>query len=744
MGMGRLERPPPGQKPAEEETMERKGLAAMAALWLAVWLSSPPALPSQQAAPAAPSPVLRLLTINVWSGLDYKGTIRFGTYETRQQREARYRSLRAQVRELDPDVIFMQEVNPAAGFAARLARDIGFSQCHQVCIGGIKLGPLGIPANCKEGNAILARKSLRLQKIEDWKLSGSFGLFGDALTIHLDQAIFAQWARILVGGRPVNLVNVHLVASPPAADPALAAAWESLRREKGMAEKEYGDALRTWGQNAERQKNELRRLAGRLRGLVPAVPLLVGGDFNIPSTSPLIVAFQGEAGLQDAFPTGLGAELFSWDDRGNRNARFSSCRSDRRGVPLQGYDLLSALYDSVPRRIDYIFCSPHFRRDDVRGSGIVLDREVEGAQPSDHFGVMAELDLANVLRDVPPQGGGVPKLGKGRIDPFPIVTYDSDIGFGYGAKLFLLNPLRAGESFDLTLFNSSKGERWYRFVFSLPDLELRQGKVYPLALDLVIDYDKYIKNNFFGFGGESSYEDREAYTREPLDVSLTLSRGFSRKLVGQLGLRYKTVRNFNFATDSRLRELPPALNAGRADYASVFSNWRFDSRDSYVNPSQGLVLQGEVEWAPRSSLGNVAFVRTSLWAQAYATLFFPKTVLALRCGAQELFGKDLPAQVLLSIGGNSSLRGSPQDRFLGPSSVLANAELRFPIFWRLGGVLGLDAGRVGESLSELSFRGWAVNPTVGLRFIMNTFVARFDVGFGKETTGIYFNFGHLF
>jgi hypothetical protein len=32
----------------------------------------------------------------------------------------------------------------------------------------------------------------------------------------------------------------------------------------------------------------------------------------------------------------------------------------------------------------------------------------------------------------------------------------------------------------------------------------------------------------------------------------------------------------------------------------------------------------------------------------------------------------------------------------------------------------------------------------GLRFYMNTFVVRCDVGFGKETTGLYFNFGQVF
>jgi endonuclease/exonuclease/phosphatase family metal-dependent hydrolase len=699
---------------------------------------------SDHAQPAFSRLSLRLLTINVWSGLDYQGSLRFGAYEPRQKRQARYRSLLAQIRALDPDVVFLQEVNPAAGFSARLASDLGFSHRHQVCIGGIKFGPLGIPTNCKEGNAILARRSLRLHKLQDWKLSGSFGLFGDALTIHFNQAIFAQLAVIFINDRPIHLVNVHLVAVPPRADPDLAAAWRAVCHEKGVPEKESVQALQQWQRNAERQESELHKLTAHLQELSPTVPLLVGGDFNIPATSPLIDEFQADAGLQDAFSAEKAAKKFSWDAAENRNTRFSNSTNDRRGKPLRGYDLLTALYDSTSRRIDYLFHSSHFLVEDVRAAGIVLDREVESAQPSDHFGVMAELDLNHALRDVLPVAAGVPKLKKGRLDPFPIVTYDSDIGFGYGAKLFLLNQLKAGESFDLTLFNSSKGERWYRFVFSLPDFELRQGRVYPLALDLVVDYDKYIKNNFFGIGHESAYADRETYTREPLDIDLTLSRGFSRRLVGQFGFRYKTVRNFNFSPESRLRTLAPALNAGRADYASVFSNWRFDSRDSFINPSSGLVLQGELEWVPRLGLGNVDFVRSAFWVQCYTTLFYPKTVLALRAGGQELFGSDLPVQVLLPLGGNTSLRGSPQDRYLGKSSVLANAEIRFPIFWRLGGVLGLDAGKVWATLGDFDLRGWAVNPTAGLRFIMNTFVVRFDVGFGKGYTGIYFNFGHLF
>ena len=101
--------------------------------------------------------------------------------------------------------------------------------------------------------------------------------------------------------------------------------------------------------------------------LAPAIPLIVGGDFNIPATSPLIGEFQAAAGLAGYVPCRKQMrKRFSWDGRENRNVRFSSSLSDRLGEPLQGYDLLTALYDSTPRRIDYLFHSRHFLAADVR------------------------------------------------------------------------------------------------------------------------------------------------------------------------------------------------------------------------------------------------------------------------------------------------------------------------------------------------------------------------------------------
>ena len=329
-------------------------------------------------------------------------------------------------------------------------------------------------------------------------------------------------------------------------------------------------------------------------------------------------------------------------------------------------------------------------------------------------------------------------------DLLPILSYDTDTGFGFGAKVFLLNHVGLRESFDVVLFNSTKGERWYRLVVSLPDFELRQGKSYPLAIDLLIDYDKWIANGYFGIGNGSRFADRENYTREPFEASLTVSRGFTTTTVGQIGVRFKVVRFFNFEEGSRLAALPSGLYLPRASAISAFAVVRYDTRSSFINPTSGIVLQGEVEHAPEQKFNDVSFTRIGGWLQYYHPILDPEIVIALRLGLQSISGSNIPVQFLLPMGGNATLRGSPQDRFLDKVAALANIEFRFPIVWRFGGVAGMDAGKVWGDVSKTDLVRWATNPTIGLRLHMDTFVVRLDVGFGVETTGLYLNFGQIF
>jgi outer membrane protein assembly factor BamA len=314
------------------------------------------------------------------------------------------------------------------------------------------------------------------------------------------------------------------------------------------------------------------------------------------------------------------------------------------------------------------------------GSQIRPSRKAMDPTRVTRFYLLLNLVLSGpILCTVP----SMPSDSSAKMEGLPILSYDTDVGFGYGVKIFFLDQFGFRESIDLTAFNSSKGERWYRLVFSLPDFELRQGTVYPIAVDLAIDYDEMIHNSFFGIGNRSRFKDREFYRREPMEITLTASRGFSPLAVGQVGLRYKYVMIDTVGMNSPLSSLQTELGSGRASYVAIYLNYRHDSRNSYINPSEGTVWEAEVEVVPGTALSNVSFVRYALWAQGYTQIPGTQAVLAARLGFQSLKGESIPLQFLLPIGGNQTLRGSPQDRFLDKTSAMINAELRLPIVWRL-------------------------------------------------------------
>ncbi|MBI4811298.1 MAG: BamA/TamA family outer membrane protein [Ignavibacteriales bacterium] len=696
-------------------------------------------------------PTLRILTINVWSGLDYCGFWQFGEYEPSERRDLRFNALLTQIRTLQPDIIFIQEANQVASYTSRLADSLDYDEIHQVCIAGIKFGPLGIPTNFKEGIAILAHHRYQLEKFDACKLSGQFGLFGDAFTIHFDESNFALLGKIHVNNVPIYLVNVHLSADVPM-DSLLLNDFKKQYQTEDQNESDLKDLMRTVEIRSSKRKDQVEELLSKIKDLPAEIPIIIAGDFNASVTNPEILLLQDSGKFIDAYTqNNLTGKInppileYTWDVKRNKNISHHTSTINLDGSQKTEYEKLTALYDGRQRKIDHIFLSDHFLPETISSCKIVLDSIINDVQASDHFGVEADLEIKKILNNSPEELTTIVPLAESTIEPLPILSYDTDVGFGYGVKGFLLNTLGVNESFDIVLFNSTKGERWYKFIFSIPDFELRQGKVYPFAIDFTVDYDKWIKYSYFGIGNSSRFEDREYYTREPLEISMTVSRGFSKKLVGQIGARYRTSMNFNFSSGSRLAEQPPLLNASRATFTSFFSTFRFDSRNSFINPSRGLVINSEIEVSPKWNASNVSFLRIGFGIQHYSILFdYPKTILAIRFGMQCLYGSNLPIQILLPIGGGNTLRGSPQERYLDKISTVGNIELRFPIFWRFGGVAGYDFGKVWNKIQQLDLSHWSSNPNIGIRFHFDTFIVRADLGLGKETTGFYLNFGHIF
>jgi outer membrane translocation and assembly module TamA len=329
---------------------------------------------------------------------------------------------------------------------------------------------------------------------------------------------------------------------------------------------------------------------------------------------------------------------------------------------------------------------------------------------------------------------------------FPILMYDTDIGVGYGAKGKFVNFLSQDESFDLFLFNSTKGERTYIFVFSMPDFEIRQSTTYPFSFDLKAEYSKLLKADFYGLGPGSEKKDLTSYTDEKKELVLTLGRGFNPHFVIEAMYAFKSIRYFNIEEDKIYTKILEGVGEDYSPYATVLL--RCDTSDSWIHPKKGLRFMLRTDFAA-SFLGNSStnYFRYTLDLRKYLLLIGQKDVLAFRFMIQHITGENVPLYEMSTLGGGSemkAMRGYRMNRFQDKGKFLINAEYRFPVWERLGGNVFIDWGLVWPSWREIRVSLAAKNIGWGVRYYLENFVVRFDMGFSSEGTGVYFNFGHIF
>jgi len=334
--------------------------------------------------------------------------------------------------------------------------------------------------------------------------------------------------------------------------------------------------------------------------------------------------------------------------------------------------------------------------------------------------------------------------------PFPILMYDTDIGFGYGGRVKFVDYLGWKESLDLILFNSTKGERWYVFTFSIPDFEIRQGRRYGLSLDLKAEYDKFLKYNFYGLGALAPKSDKTVFTYENIQLPLVFGRGLTAHLVVEAAYTLRWVRfGEPVEAGTYFGEIAALAAGGRRFIPFASLALRYDTSNSQIHPTAGyrFILQGDLAARFLGSGEEASFKRLTLDLRMYRKVFGEKDVFAARALAQYVGGSRVPLFDNSSLGGGNmmtAMRGYPLNRFLDRGKFLVNAEYRFPIIWRLGGNVFCDTGTVFDSHSDIDIRKIAFDAGVGLRFYMPDFVARVDVAWSGEGMGLYFNFGHIF
>lgn len=336
--------------------------------------------------PLASAEELKLVTLNIWSGLDYEGTFKFGEYESDDVREARYDKQLEMLKVLNPDILTTNENTKLPRNAKFIAKGLGMDYVSHVAMGGIRIGNFGIPVNYREGDVIFARKDKNLRDGGKEKLSGG-GIIGDCVTIHTTESRQVICGIVEVAGRDVYIFNAHIHASV-ANQPWVYEKLEEMYKTGEMTEEEYLFEVEDMKTRAENRAEEVRGILAFIEETVPeGAPVILMGDFNAEVVSPEIQQII-EAGFIDTYslmnPDDPG---YTWDPERNQNIiDYYTPVKDTMSVGDQ-IDYFAQY------RIDLIFVGGSLTEENVLASTIVLDEMVDGQHPSDHFGVMTILDI---------------------------------------------------------------------------------------------------------------------------------------------------------------------------------------------------------------------------------------------------------------------------------------------------------------------------------------------------------------
>jgi len=337
---------------------------------------------------------LTVLNYNVWHGLNPTSALRFETFETRQRREARLAGFLEQARALDPDIIFLQEVNPAPGRSKRIARALGYDRVFQVDNAGIKIGGFGLPTNLCSGLAIVAKKDLGLEKLGGRKLSGSLGRCSRLFSFQYDEFRYLLAAAVTIEGRRVLLLNTHLHHGLEVT-PEIEQALDDLVAGGQVTRERADEVIAVTNRASERRCGELARAVAFAKGLgLRKMPTLFAGDFNATPGAPELVRLIDIVGFQsvtcDDDPDEL---LLTWDAQRNPNTGFVAGFKPVNEFESFIMGHLKPIVLGQSRRLDYVF---HHGLDgfmEVREAALFGDEPAGDLLCSDHFGLYAVFEI---------------------------------------------------------------------------------------------------------------------------------------------------------------------------------------------------------------------------------------------------------------------------------------------------------------------------------------------------------------
>jgi outer membrane protein assembly factor BamA len=265
-----------------------------------------------------------------------------------------------------------------------------------------------------------------------------------------------------------------------------------------------------------------------------------------------------------------------------------------------------------------------------------------------------------------------------------------------------------------------------------------------------IGYFKYVFN-YFGTGNtirqefidkyDSLYVEKydARFPRLRLNVSQKVSSGL------YVGLRY-VFDDFNFTRRDPegflVENKVTGANGGRVSGGGLVVN--YDSRNSLFYPTKGWLVEGQLYTEGAYTGSDFSYQKLVVDASKYYEI--GKSVLAFN-GVISLAAGDIPFHQMPVIGGTKKMRGYFEGTYRDANLLMLQTEYRFPLFWRLGGVVFGGIGEVSDKAYKWNFNHIRYNLGTGVRLTLDKaqrINLRADFGIGYKSSGFYLTIGEAF
>jgi len=270
----------------------------------------------------------------------------------------------------------------------------------------------------------------------------------------------------------------------------------------------------------------------------------------------------------------------------------------------------------------------------------------------------------------------------------------------------------------------------------------------------------WFKNPFrrlFGIGNQTVESDETTYTSNEGLIDLTAGIHFNEDLALMFTEHYHQIR----IAQGVVETLPQAqtqfaqlTGMQGADILGHKLTVRYDTRDKQLITTRGTYATLSVELNHNFKHPEPSqWVRTVVDARHFVPHYNDQLTFVARFLGDTVNGNNIPFYELPMLGGETTLRGFGQNRFIDNTAIALNLEERIPVRQQklLDYLLDLevapfvDIGRVMSGLSVKDLKDFQVNPGFGLRILAKpNVVGRFDIAYGRDGVNFFVGLDYPF